>query len=181
MDPWYHGPMISWVIDIIHSLDMMSQSHTLAAAKVWYHMCIVMHMISYATSANWGTIISYYIISLYYTHYITYFFQISRLWFFIVSLSPKGLLFHLWHFFFFTYFTRISYSYYCNYHTIICIIFTSNYYYYYPFRRRFLHFFLYVYIIAIIAVLTLLFALFYIKLLLLLSFSKPIILIISFR
>ena len=78
--------------------------------------------------------------------------------------------------------TRINYSYYCNYHTImiICIISTSNYYCYYLYRRRFLHLFLYVYIISMIAIITLLFALFYIKLLLLLSFLKPIILVISF-
>ena len=57
-------------------------------------------------------------------------------------------------------FISINYCYYYNYHTIICIIFTSNYYDNYPFRRLLLHLFLYVYIILIIAIITLLFALF---------------------
>ncbi len=77
-------------------------------------------------------------------------------------------------------FISINYCYYCNYHTIICIIFTSNYYCY-LFRRLLSHVLMYVYFFPIIAIITLLFALFYINLLLLLSFSKPIILIIRFR
>jgi hypothetical protein len=70
---------------------------------------------------------------------------------------------------------RIYYFYYCYYLTIICIIFIANYYCYYLLRRPLLHLFLYVYIISNIAIILLLFALFYIKLLLLLYFSKPII------
>ena len=54
-------------------------------------------------------------ISLYYTHYDTIIFHydliislicllMSGLLFFIISLAPKGLLFHLWQFYYFTYF-----------------------------------------------------------------------------
>ena len=39
-------------------------------------------------------------------------------------------------------FINIHYCYYCNYHTIIPIIFTSNYYDNYPFRRILLQLFL---------------------------------------
>jgi hypothetical protein len=91
-------------------------------------------------------------IPLYYTHYDTItchfdtiislnFLQMSRLLFFIISLTPKRLLFHLWHFCYITYFIRIDNCYYCHYHTIICIIFISNYYYYYLFRRLLSHLF----------------------------------------
>ena len=78
-------------------------------------------------------------------------------------------LFHYPHMnYFFTYdtsiisliFIRINYCYYCNCHTIICIIFTSNYYCYHLFRRLLLQLFLLVYIISILAIITLLFALF---------------------
>ncbi len=56
------------------------------------------------TSAYRGTIISHY----FYLHFDTIisliFLQMSWLLFFIISLSQKGLLFHLWHFYYFTYF-----------------------------------------------------------------------------
>ena len=69
-------------------------------------------------------------ISLYYTHYDTIIFhydtiisliflQMSRLLFFIISLSQKGLLFHLWHFYYFTYFYQ---------HTILLLLQLSHYY-----------------------------------------------------
>jgi hypothetical protein len=120
-------------------------------------------------------------ISLNYTYYDTIiyhydtiisliFLQRSRLLFFIISLSQKGLLFHLWQFYYFTYFININY---CYHHTIIWIIFTSNWYYdYFPFRRLLLHLFLYVYIILIIAIITLLFALFVYQAIVTISFFE---------
>ncbi len=79
----------------------------------WYrHVCTCswIHEHASVSSANLGTIISHLFISLYYMNYDTIIFdygtilsliflQISRLLFFIISfLSPKGLLFHLWPF-----------------------------------------------------------------------------------
>ena len=49
----------------------------------------------------------------------------SRLLFFIISLAPKGLLFHLWHFYYFTYFYQ---------HPLLLLLPLSHYYlhYFYP-------------------------------------------------
>ena len=94
-------------------------------------------------------------ISVYYTHYDTIIFhyntiisliflQTSRLLIFIISLSPEGLLFHLWHFYYFTNFYQ---------HKLLLLFHLWHYYLHY----------------------------FYIKLLLLLSFSKTFITLIFVR
>ena len=76
-------------------------------------------------------------ISLYYTHYDTIIFhydtiisliflQMSRLLFFIISIAPKGLLFHLWHFYYFTYFFP---------HWLLLLLLLSHYYLHYLYLK----------------------------------------------
>ena len=110
-------------------------------------------------------------ISLYYSYYDTIIFHYDTI-ISLICLQMSRLLFSLFQKpkkdYYFTngisvislILIRINCRYDCSYHTIIFIIFTSNYYYYYLFRRHLSHLFLYVYIIAIIAIMTLLLALF---------------------
>ncbi len=82
------------------------------------------------------------------------FLQMSRLLFFIISLSPKWLLFHLWHFYYFTYFYPHRLLLLLHLSHYICIIFIWNYYTYYPFRRLLCDLFLSAYILLLLLLLS---------------------------
>ena len=119
--------------------------------------------------------------------YHCFFLQMSRLLLFIISLSPKlspkGLLFHLWHFSY--------YITYCFLHRLLLLLPLSHYYvhyyyhkliYYYLFQSQYYYSAFFSCInISITAIITLLFVFSYLKLWLLVYFSKIIIPIICFR